>query len=93
MTAMFFTGKVTTDKQFIKQWIETRNGFPAIRMEISDANIIETLTIGFPGCINYQDFHEITWDEFFERFDRSRLAFLYQDLPVVDTLDQTYRFL
>ncbi len=70
----------TTDHATIKQWVETRNGKPAAirRTNNRSKDEAELLRINFPGR-SEDGFHEITWDEFFERFEENKLAFTYQD--------------
>ncbi|EJT04229.1 hypothetical protein [Rhizobium sp. CCGE 510] len=61
----------TADYSRIKHWIEERGGHPA---RIKDARDSETVGVDFssePG-------EEISWDEFFQGFDGSRLAFLHR---------------
>jgi hypothetical protein len=72
---------VTTDHDEIRKWAEARGGRPAaVRSTHSkgDAGIIR---IEFPGAPNAKDdaLEEITWEEFFEKFDESDLALLYQE--------------
>ena len=65
--------KTTTDREEIRQWVEERGGNPA-RVKGS-----ELLRIDYPGYSGEDTLEEITWDEFFETFEASNLAFLYQD--------------
>ena len=37
------------------------------------------LRIDFPGYRGERSLEEITWDEFFEKFDESGLSFIYQE--------------
>jgi hypothetical protein len=37
------------------------------------------LRIDFPGYSGKDTLAEISWDEFFEKFDEKKLAFLYQE--------------
>ena len=70
----------TTDHAKIRKWVEARNGKPArVRStgEVDDAGV---LRIDFPeNNDDEEQLEEITWDEFFEKFDEKRLAFVYQD--------------
>ncbi len=70
----------TTDHATIKRWVETRNGKPAAIRGTNNQgkDEAELLRINFPGGAE-DSFPEITWDEFFERFEESKLAFMYQD--------------
>lgn len=37
------------------------------------------LRIDYPGYSGQRSLETITWDQFFDKFDQSNLAFLYQD--------------
>ena len=39
------------------------------------------LRIDYPGYSGTQTLERIDWDEFFEWFDRDKLAFVYQNKP------------
>ncbi|TWV98731.1 hypothetical protein [Chitinophaga pinensis] len=72
------SSNVTTDHQTIKEWVESRNGKPAQVQGTGDKNDPGILRIDFPE--NGSDkLEEISWDEFFDKFDENNLAFLYQD--------------
>ncbi len=69
---------VTTDHQKIKRWAEERQGRPAA-VRASERE-------GDPGILRIQfseesgdNLEQISWDEFFDKFEASELAFLYQD--------------
>lgn len=64
----------TTDHQEIRSWIEERGGHPA-RVKGSGAGGILRVDFGEPE----EALEEISWDDFFEVFDKSRLSFLYQE--------------
>ncbi|MDC9811786.1 MULTISPECIES: hypothetical protein [Rhizobium] len=61
----------TTDYSRIRRWIEERGGHPA---RIQNAPDSETVRVDFTS----EPLEEISWDEFFEGFDGSRLAFLHR---------------
>ncbi|MBX4907808.1 MULTISPECIES: hypothetical protein [Rhizobium] len=61
----------TTDYTRIRDWIEARGGHPA---RIKDARDSETVRVDFSS----EPLEEISWDEFFQGFDGSRLAFLHR---------------
>jgi hypothetical protein len=72
--------KVTTNHDEIRKWAEARGGRPAaVRSTQSQGTGI--IRIEFPGAPNAQDdnLEEISWEEFFEKFDDSDLALLYQE--------------
>ena len=70
--------KTTTDHEEIRQWVEERDGHPAI-VKGTEKGGSAMLRIDYPGFSGEDRLEEITWDEFFEIFDENNLAFLYQD--------------
>jgi len=70
---------VTTDHEQIKQWVEERGGNPARVKGTESKNSPGLLRIDYPGFSGEERLEEITWEEFFEGFDKNKLAFLYQD--------------
>jgi hypothetical protein len=73
--------KTTTDHDEIRRWAEQRGGKPACVQGTRDKGDVGMLRIEFPGKPNANDdkLHEITWDQFFEKFDERSLALVYQD--------------
>lgn len=71
--------KTTTNHKTIRQWVEERGGVPATVEETADASGIGILRIDFPDPKGDERLETISWDEFFEKFDSKRLAFLYQE--------------
>lgn len=70
-------GKTTTDHDTIRRWTEERGGHPARVKDTGGGDDPGILRIDFgepePGL------EAISWEEFFEKFDQNKLAFLYQD--------------
>jgi len=66
--------KQTTDRKTIQSWVEARGGRPSKVKGSKEGGI---LRIDFGEAED--DLVEIQWDEFFEIFDHSKLAFLYQE--------------
>ena len=74
--------KRTTDHEQIRKWVEARNGKPARVQGTGDTDDAGLLRIDFPekeSAEEDDELEEISWDEFFEKFDEKRLAFVYQD--------------
>ena len=74
--------KRTTDHEQIRQWAEARNGKPARVQGTGDSDDAGLLRIDFPEnetAEEDEELEEISWDEFFEKFDEKRLAFVYQE--------------
>lgn len=90
---MVFEGKVTTDKNIIKKWAEARNGWPALIKQASDMTVRNLLRIGFSNNGEEDLLEKISWEEFFDRFERERLAFLYQEQARNGALSTAYHFI
>jgi hypothetical protein len=73
------TSNQTHNHQIIKEWAEQRNGVPA-RVIGTESNGDEgILRIHFPEFSKSEGLEEISWDDFFEDFEKDKLDFLYQD--------------
>ncbi len=73
------SGNVTTDHDFIQRWVEERNGTPSRVVGTGGDEDPGMLRIDFPGHSGEGSLEEISWEEFFEKFDENQLAFLYQE--------------
>ncbi len=71
--------KITTDHVAIKKWAEERGGIPAQVIGTAVKGETGLLRIDFPGYGREGTLEEIPWNKFFEKFDKKKLAFLYQD--------------
>ena len=71
--------KCTTDHKEIRQWVEQHGGHPACVRGTGSKNDPGLLRIDFPGFSGEESLEPIDWEEFFEKFEESQLAFLYQD--------------
>ena len=70
--------KTTTDHDEIRRWVEQHDGRPAVvRGTRGDGSAV--LRIDFPGGAGEDELEPVSWDEWFEIFDRNRLALLYQE--------------
>ena len=84
------SGKVTTDHEEIRKWVEERGGRPAIVERTEDGG-------GGVLRIDFQepdpDLEPIPWDKFFEIFDSRHLAFLHQDKTADGKTSRFYKFI
>ncbi len=71
--------KKTTDHNTIKKWVEERNGSPAAVKATNTKDETGILRINFPGYSGEDSLKHISWEEFFAKFDKENLAFLYQE--------------
>jgi len=76
------SAKTTTDHDEIRRWVEERGGHPAtVKRTMGKGHTPGLLRIDYPGFSGEESLEEITWNEFFDKFDHEELAFLYQDEP------------
>ena len=68
----------TTDHKEIRRWVEARDGKPAAVRATESRDDPGILRIRFRDA-SADDLDEISWDEFFEKFEEAKLAFLHQD--------------
>jgi hypothetical protein len=73
------TSQTTTDHEEIRQWAESRGGHPACVRGTGGRGDTGMLRIDFPGYSGGDSLQEISWDEFFEKFEDQNLALLHQD--------------
>jgi hypothetical protein len=73
--------KITTDHDEIRNWAEERGGRPATVRSTHGKGGTGIIRIEFPDAPNskHDALEEISWEEFFEKFDESDLALLYQE--------------
>ena len=70
--------RVTTDHNKIQNWVEDRDGYPA-RVKGTDGKSGGLIRIDYEGYTGEDSLEKITWQEFFDAFEKNKLAFLYQD--------------
>jgi hypothetical protein len=70
--------KTTTDHDEIRRWVQERGGKPA-SVKGTGGEEPGVLRIDFPGRGDEDSLEEISWEEFFDKFEKEKLAFLYQD--------------
>src|SRR5438270_5954265 len=72
--------KTTQDHEEIQRWAEERGGKPAHVKTTGSKDDIGILRIDFPGFgQGSESLEEITWDQFFEKFDERNLSLVYQE--------------
>ena len=74
----------TTDHDFIRRWVEERGGWPAAVKDTGDDDDPGIIRVDFPGYSGKGTLEKITWEEWFEKFEESGLAFLHRDLEHKD---------
>lgn len=73
-------GNVTIDHDEIREWVEARGGTPAtVEGTERGSEAAGLLRIDFPGYSGKDTLTPIDWDEFFEKFEEEKLAFLHDN--------------
>lgn len=86
---------VTTDHDKIREWAEARGGHPATveATETNDEAGILRLDFDPPNTsLPKKGLEQISWDEFFDKFDEADLAFLYQDETAAGKTSRFHKF-
>jgi ferritin-like metal-binding protein YciE len=70
---------VLSDPEEIRQWAEERGAKPACVRGTGGKGDIGMLRLDFPGYTGEDKLQEISWDEFFDKFQERKLGLLVQD--------------
>ncbi|HET9960536.1 MAG TPA: hypothetical protein VFQ61_38965 [Polyangiaceae bacterium] len=73
------SARATIDHDEIREWVEAHGGHPAHVKSTARGKSSGILRIDFPGFSGEGALEPVEWEEFFEHFENSQLAFLYQD--------------
>jgi hypothetical protein len=68
---------VTINHEEIRQWAEQRCGRPSMVTGTGEGKHAGILRIDFPGYSGRGTLEPISWEEFFEKFEESKLALVY----------------
>lgn len=75
--------KRTTDHEEIRQWAEARGAKPAAVKGTSrtgsGSDDVGIIRLDFPGYSGEGSLEEISWTQFFRKFEESQLALVYQE--------------
>ncbi len=69
---------VTTNHDVIRRWVEARGGQPATVPGTEHGDHLGVLRVDFPDY-GGKDLQHVSWDEWFDTFDKRCLNFLYQE--------------
>ena len=91
---MIKDSQITTDHEKIRQWVENRKGRPAtVKGTPRKKEKAGILRIDYPQDGSDTHLEEISWDDFFEKFEESQLAFLYQEFTNDRKMSHFSRFI
>jgi hypothetical protein len=71
--------KQTTDHEQIRRWAEARGAKPACVRGTGNKKDTGIIRLDFPGYTGEDKLEHISWDDWFEKFDDSALALIYQE--------------
>lgn len=84
--------QTTTDHDEIRKRAEVRDGVPATVASTADDEDAGVLRILFQEQQSGDSLEEISWDDFFEKFEAEHLAFLYQDKTKQGQTSRFFKF-
>jgi hypothetical protein len=73
------TSHTTADHKQIRKWAEERGAKPACVRGTGGKHDIGMLRLDFPGYTGEDRLETISWDDWFRKFDESKLALVYQE--------------
>ncbi len=76
---MASSSRTLTDHEEIRKWAEERKAKPSCVLGTGGNKDTGVLRLDFPGYTGEGSLQEISWDEWFEKFDDNDLALLVQD--------------
>ncbi len=69
----------TVDHKDIQTWAEARNARPVRLKRFEGEQITDRVRFRFPED-EFPDEEDLSWEEFFDIFDRDRLEFVFEDI-------------
>lgn len=74
------SGKLTTNHDEIRRWVEARGGYPAhVKQTGRKRGDLGVLRIDYPGYSGKDTLERVDWEDWFAAFDRNKLAFLHDN--------------
>ena len=68
-----------SDHEEIRRWAEERGAHPACVRGTGDQGDVGMIRLDFPGYSGENSLQEISWDDWFQKFDESNLMLLVQE--------------
>jgi hypothetical protein len=73
------SGRELTDHDEIQAWAEERDAVPSCVKKTGGRSDVGMIRLNFPGYSGEESLQEISWDDWFEKFDENNLALIVQD--------------
>jgi len=86
------SSKTTTDPKEIREWAEERGGHPATVIGTGGKSDTGLLRIDFEDNGDEDRLERIDWEQFFEKFEEKKLAFLHQDETAGGEVSRFFKF-
>ncbi len=86
------SSKTTTDHDTIRSWAEKRGAVPST-VEGTERDQEEAGILRFDFRPKHAKLEPVDWDAFFEKFEESKLAFLYQDKTASGKVSRFHKFI
>jgi hypothetical protein len=85
--------RITRNHEEIKHWAEERDGVPAVpKTNDVSSKTPQGLYIDFLDNGENKEMKQISWNEFFEKFEEKDLAFVYKDKVELGAENKEYSF-
>jgi hypothetical protein len=80
--------ETTTDHEAIRKWAESKGGRPAAVDRTHQGGDVGIIRLMFPKAreSEHESLVEITWDEFFDEFEKRNLALVYDEKSMFNKL-------
>jgi hypothetical protein len=82
---------LTTDHDVIREWAEKRGGCPSSVEGTAAEHEAGLLRLDFKP--DDEKLEDISWDDFFEKFEEANLAFLYQEHTADGKISRFHKFI
>lgn len=73
------TSQTTTNHDTIRKWAESRGAHPACVRGTGSGDDPGIIRIDFPGYSGDDKLEQISWDQWFDKFEEQGLALIYQE--------------
>jgi hypothetical protein len=83
--------KTTTDHNAIRKWAEERDAKPTSVAGTGKKDEVGVLRLDFDP--KDKELNEISWADFFEKFEKENLAFLHQDKTADGSVSRFHKFI
>lgn len=84
--------RTTTDHEVIRRWAEKRGGHPT-SVTGTEHGLEAAGVLRLDFGVKDDKLHPVDWEAFFDKFDESNLAFLYQDKTSNGRISRFHKFI